>query len=141
MHSPPFRATVAVALAILLLSACGGAAADDAPATASAPARAGEVWELDSADSRASAPAALQAYVHGLHVMVVDDETAYAGMTRLTGREAAEGGRTYHLADGTEARLAPAGDAMELRFAGGAAVHLRRQPAREPAHEPARERR
>lgn len=134
MSRLPRRATPALALTILLLSACGGGASGDAPAAAAAPERAGEVWELDSADSRAAAPAALQAYVHGLHVMVVDDDEAYAGMTRLTGREA-DGGRTYQLANGVEARLAPAGEGMALRFADGAAVRMRRQPERAPARE------
>ena len=133
----PHRPPPPIVLALLLLGACGGAPdrASGEAATAAAPARAGVVWELDSADSREAAPAALQAYVHGLHVLVLDDDDAYAGMTRLTGRAGDDGARTFHLADGVEARLAPAGERMALRFAGGAAVPMRRQPERAPARE------
>ena len=112
------------------LAACGGAGGGDAPAAAAAPARAGTVWEVDSVDDRAAAPAALQAFVYGMHTVVLDDDDAYAGTTRLRGTRANDGSRTFHLAGGVEARLAPAGDGLALRVADGPAIPMRRQPAR-----------
>lgn len=114
---------------LALATGCGRGEARGTSAEA-APERAGEVWEVDSAANRATAGAALQAYVHGLHVVVLDGDDAYAGMTRLHAERAADGVRHYRLADGTAAQLAPAGAAFALRFADGGTVRMRRQPDR-----------
>ena len=92
-------------------------------------ARAGDVWEVDSASNRATVEPALRAYVNGLHVMVVDDNDSYAGMTHLAGTPNGAGARTYTLGGGTSVRLARSGDTLALTFPDGAAVPLRRRPA------------
>lgn len=119
-------ACLAAAAALASCDKPGGSGAE----ISVAPARAGEVWEIDRAADRAAAPAALLAYVNGLHVMVLDGDDAYAGMTRLRAGSGTNGARTLKLAGGTEVELVAAGDAVELRFAGGEAISLRRQAAR-----------
>ncbi len=130
MMAAASRSTLAAlaALALLAPAACGGGD-DGAPDVARAPARDGEVWELDRADDRATADAAMLAYVHGVHVLVLDGDEAFAGMTRLRAAEDANGGRTLTLANGLAAQLVPSGDAIELRFASGERVPLRRRAA------------
>jgi hypothetical protein len=95
-----------------------------------APAKAGEVWELDGSVGREGSPAAMLAYVNGLHVLVLDGNDAFAGMTRLRAESGPEGTKTFTLADGLTAELAPAGDAMELRFSTGESISMRRRDAR-----------
>lgn len=116
---------------LLVLAACGGEGGGEEPAISRAPERAGEVWEVDRADDRAAAEAALLAYVNGLHVMVLEDDDAFAGMTKLRLANREGGGRTISLANGGTAELVPTGDALELRFANGPLVPLRRQAPRE----------
>ena len=109
----------------LFAAACGG---DDAAVAAAARVPDdGVVWEVDRPDDRAAAEGALLAYVSGLHVMVIDDDDAYAGMTRMRLTERAEGGRALTLAGGLGAELVPSGASLELRFADGQRVPLRRQ--------------
>jgi hypothetical protein len=110
--------------ALLALNGCDKAG--DGRAAATAPTRAGEVWTIDRAADRAAAPAALLAYVSGLHVMVLDGDDAYAGMTRLRAQSGANGARVFKLAGGGEATLTAAGDALDLRFASGESIPLRR---------------
>ena len=93
----------------------------------SVPRRAGEVWELDFADSTASA-AALLAFVSGTLVLVVDGEETYAGMRVTDGGQAPDGGQPLALAgSGIAATLATAGAALQLRFATGEVLSLRRR--------------
>jgi hypothetical protein len=87
---------------------------------------------VDSAGDRATAPAALLAYVNGLHVMVLDDDEAFAGMTPLRAERGADGMRTFHLANGLDAQLVEQGDALQLRFTGGEAVTMRRRAGEAP---------
>ena len=116
-----------ITLALLAaLAACGGGD-DGAAATSRAPESAGEVWEVDRADDRAAVEGALLAYVTGLHVLVLDDDDAFAGMTRLRATAGADGARAFTLANGLGAELAPAGDALELRFSSGQVVPLKRR--------------
>lgn len=117
-------ASAAAALALLALSGCGKPG--DGPAAAVAPSRAGEVWAIDRTADRAAAAAALQAYVSGLHVIVLDGDDAYAGMTRLRAQPGANGARVFKLVGGGEATLVAAGDALDLRFASGESIPLRR---------------
>jgi hypothetical protein len=112
------------ASAALILSACGGG---ESGSVARAPARSGDVWELDRTEDRATAQAALLAYVNGLHVMVLDGNTAYAGMTRLEAAKGADGNQTLTLANGLKAELVRAGEAVELRFSSGELVPLRKR--------------
>ena len=115
--------------ALLSLAGCG-AGADPAGEVARAPAKAGEVWELDGSVGREGSPAAMLAYVNGLHVLVLDGNDAFAGMTRLRAEPGASGAKTFKLADGLTAELAPAGDAMELRFSTGESIPMRRRETR-----------
>jgi hypothetical protein len=67
------------------------------------------------------------AYVNGLHVMVVDGNRAWAGMTRLEAESGVGGARTLHLDGGLTADLVNAGDGLELRFSTGERVPLRKR--------------
>ncbi len=115
-----------VPILALLGAACGGGGGG-APAAARAPTRAGDVWEIDHPDDRANAAGAALAYVNGLHVMVVDGNRAWAGMTRLDAESGADGARTFHLDGGLTADLVKAGDGLELRFSTGERVPLRKR--------------
>ncbi len=124
------------ALAVLAASACGRSGGTDRAADVSRPpTSAGDVWEADSVASRAAAPAALVAFVNGVHVMIVDGDDAYAGMTRLALASTAGGARALRFANGLSAELLPAGDAgdtgdaMSLRFSSGETLRLRRRGA------------
>jgi hypothetical protein len=119
----------------LFISALLGVAGCDsevesAGEVARAPTKAGEVWELDGSAGRERSPAAMLAYVNGLHVLVLDGNEAFAGMTRLRAEKGPDGHKTFRLADGLTAELAPAGDAMELRFSTGESISMRRRDAR-----------
>jgi hypothetical protein len=122
------RARGAIAAAVLLLPAASGCKRRAAPElAASVPGRAGEVWELDSSDSTAAA-ASLLAFVSGTHVLVVDGVETYAGMRVTDGGQAPDGGQPLALAaGGIAATLAPSGTAMQLRFASGEVLALRRR--------------
>jgi hypothetical protein len=128
-HTAPGRARRRAA-AILLgaAAACGGGSASDAPA--SAPTRSGDVWELDPAADRATANGALLAFVSGTHVLLVDGNDTYAGMRRTSGGKAPDGGQPLSLGGGIEATLAPAGEAMQLRFATGETLGLHKRGVR-----------
>lgn len=124
------RASVMI-LSILVLPACGGAdGGSDAArnAVARTPSSAGELWETDQAGERAAAPASLVAFVHGLHVVVVDGDDLYAGATRRRLERGPDGGRTLTLPDSLQVRLESAGDdALELRFSTGERIPMRRR--------------
>lgn len=130
---PNLRRAAPGAIAVLLaLGGCAGA--DGRVATAErAPARAGDVWELDAADDRRTAPAALLAYVSGLHVLVLDGDDVYAGMTHLQGTRGRDGARLFRLANDLDAQLVPVDDRLELRFSSGEVTTLHRQGARPAA--------
>ena len=126
----PFRAgQLAAALLLTAAVACGGGAHDSADAPAAAPSRSGDVWELDRADDRAAAKGALLAFVSGTHVLLVDGNDTYAGMRLTSGGKAPDGGQPLALGGGIEATLAPAGETMELRFASGETLPLRKRVA------------
>lgn len=127
-RTPDWRSVQAVALAFsaIFIGGCDNAP-DKGAEIAAAPSRAGEVWELDRAGDRAAVPAAVAAYVSGLHVMVLDGDSAYAGMTRLRATRNPAGARVLKLAHGAEVELAAVGDGVELRFADAGSIPLRRQ--------------
>ncbi len=120
-------AACALALAAVAFAGCGGGEGGSRPEVARVPARAGVVWEVDSAASRSASPAALLAYVNGLHVVVVDGGDVYAGMTRLKATSTPDGGWELRLDDGLSAELRPAGDAMRLAFSTGEEIGMRRR--------------
>lgn len=115
---------------ILAVGAVGCGRHGDATAeVARAPSHSGDVWETDRTDDRATAPAAVLAFVNGLHVMVLDGSDVYAGTTRLS-TTSDSAGRMVTLANGLGAHIAPTSDGMELRFTSGERVPLRRQQKR-----------
>ena len=116
--------------AALLLVGCGGGTGAGGAAAARTPARSGDVWEVDGEVGRAATPGALLAFVNGLHVMVLDGNTAYAGMTRLEGRTEQGGDPAFALPNGLRAALVRSGEGAELRFSTGEVIALRRQPER-----------
>lgn len=100
----------------------------------SGPSRSGEVWEIDPTGGRATAPAAVLAYVNGLHLVVLDGDRAFSGVTELKFESAPGGGRTVALANGLKATLVPAGaDRMDLRFSSGESIPLQKKVIREVA--------
>lgn len=126
------RGLGAMALVLLAcsLAACGSSeagAAGDERESARAPSSAGDVWEIDRPADRAGAQAAVLAYVHGLHVLVLDGNTVFSGTTRLKGERDAEGATVFTLAGGLTASLVPAADGMELRFSTGERVPMRKR--------------
>lgn len=132
MPSPahfPWR-SLGRALPLLATLAGCGAPGGSAPEAARTPARAGEVWEVVATGDRATAGGELLAYIHGLHVVVLDGSTAYAGTTRLGATKGPGGERVFALAEGLEARLVEQGDSLELRFSTGEHVPMRKQSRR-----------
>ena len=126
MNSRISDAARLLALGAALAPGCGGPGDGGA---ARPPARAGDVWEVDHPDDRDGAPAALLAYVHGVHLMVLDGDQAFVGMTRLAAPASVGGGRTLHLGPSLEAALTPTPEGMELRFSSGETVPMRKKPA------------
>lgn len=112
------------ASSMFCLTACGGGGGGGAARSAAPPpARSGEVWAVQNPDDRAATAGAIVAFVNGIHVMVVDDEQIYAGMTELTAKSGAGGGRTIAFPSGLSADLVPSGQgAAELRFSSGERV-------------------
>jgi hypothetical protein len=77
------------------------------------------------------APAALLAYVNGLHVVVVDGGDIYTGMTRRKATSMPDGGWELELGDGLTAELKPMGDAMQLAFSSGEKIGLHKRADKE----------
>jgi len=103
------------------ISGCGGSGSG-------VPARAGEVWEIDAGANGSAMPGAVLAYINGLHVIVLDGESAYAGMTPLKTEPGSNGGRVIKLANGLEAQLVPvSAGALELRFSSGESIGMRKR--------------
>lgn len=111
------------------LASCGSDAGAASGDTARVPERSGDVWEIERPDDRTTAPGAMLAYLHGLHVVVLDGDNAYAGMTRLRGERDADGTVAFILADGLTASLTPVGEGMELGFSTGETVTLMKRGA------------
>ncbi len=121
----------AVAVVAILLAGCGGGDGASGSEAARAPSRAGAVWEVDSATSRAAAPAVLLAYVNGLHVVVVDGGDIYTGMTRRKAASTPDGGWELQLGNGLTAELRPDGDAMQLAFSSGEKIGMHKRADKE----------
>lgn len=124
----PPRLPLTLVLVLLVLLSNWGCGKKGSQEAASVPTRSGEVWEVDSSAGRAAMPGATLAYVNGLHVMVIDGDEVYAGMTRLKAQRRSGGARALKLSNGLEAEIVPAGEQRaELRFSSGEAVALRRR--------------
>lgn len=86
------------------------------------------MWEVQAPDDRASVPGSIVAFVNGVHVMVVDGDRIYAGMTELTAKSGSNGAQTITFPSGLSADMVPAGPgarAVELRFSSGERVTVR----------------
>lgn len=113
----------AITASTVLLAGCGGGGE---PGSATAPpARAGQVWEVQAAEERAYIPGSIIAFVNGVHVMVVDDDRVYAGMTALETKSGSDGAKTITFASGLTADLVPSAQGGEMRFSSGERVPVR----------------
>jgi hypothetical protein len=113
----------AIAASAVVLAGCGGGG-EPGSATAS-PARAGQVWEVQASEDRAYVPGSIVAFVNGVHVMVVDDDRVYAGMTALETKSRSDGARTITFSSGLTADLVPSAQGGEMRFSSGERVPVR----------------
>src|SRR5262245_51235777 len=105
-----------VTLPMLCLAACGGGGGGEGGSATAPPSGSGEVWAVQNPDDRAATAGSIVAFVNGIHVMVVDGGQIYAGMTELTTKDGAGGGRTIAFPSGLSADLVPAANGAELRF-------------------------
>ncbi|MGC4051780.1 MAG: hypothetical protein QM757_20740 [Paludibaculum sp.] len=122
---PRIVPAIALVIALAGLSGCGRSGDS---AGVRAPARSGEVWELDRAAGRPDMPGAVLAYVNGLHLIVVDGNDIYAGMTPLRAEARSDGGRAIKLANGLEAVLTQDGpERMQLKFSSGEVIGMRKK--------------
>ena len=113
----------AIAASALALAGCGGGGE---PGSVSAPpTRAGEVWEVQPSEDRAYVPGSIVAFVNGVHVMIVDDDRVYAGMTTLATKSGEGGTKTITFASGLTADLVPSAQGGEMRFSSGERVPVR----------------
>jgi hypothetical protein len=113
----------AIAASAVVLAGCGGGG--EPGSTAPPPARAGQVWEVQGAEDRAYLPGSIVAFVNGVHVMVVDGDRVYAGMTPLATTNGSNGAKTITFASGLTAEMVPSAQGAEMRFSSGERVPVR----------------
>lgn len=118
------RSIHALIIGIALCTGCKGGSPESA---ATVPSRSGDVWEIDGSAGRSASPAAMLAFVNGMHVLIIDGDDVFAGTQQLRSNRAPDGVRTLQLADGASADLVPSGEMLELRFASGERIPLRKQ--------------
>ena len=102
-----------------LAGACGGADKSTPGAVAAPPSSRGDIWEIQAPSERATVSGSIVAFVNGVHVMVVDGDRVFAGMTELAAKAGANGGQTITFPSGLSADLVPSGQGAELRFSSG----------------------
>jgi hypothetical protein len=112
-----------IAASALVVAGCGGGA--EPGSTAPPPSRAGQVWEVQPSEERAYIPGSIVAFVNGVHVMVVDDDRVYAGMTPLAISNGSNGGKTITFSSGLTAEMVTSAQGAEMRFSSGERVPLR----------------
>src|SRR5262245_16266196 len=115
----------AVAACTVLLAGCSGGGGGEPGSTAPPPSRAGQVWEVQASADRAYVPGSIVAFVNGVHVMVVDDDRVYAGMTPLATASGSNGAKTITFASGLTAEMVPSAQGAEMRFSSGERVPVR----------------
>ena len=118
----------AVAASAVILAGCGVGGGEPG-STAPPPSRAGEVWEVQTSEDRAYIPGSIVAFVNGVHVMVVDGDRVYAGMTPLATASGANGAKTITFSSGLTAEMVPSAQGAEMRFSSGERVPLRTRPS------------
>jgi hypothetical protein len=112
-----------IAASALVVAGCGGGG--EPGSTAPPPSRAGQVWEVQPSEERAYIPGSIVAFVNGVHVMVVDDDRVYAGMTPLAISNGSNGGKTITFSSGLTAEMVTSAQGAEMRFSSGERVPLR----------------
>lgn len=116
---------------LVMIAACITGCVGSGGSGSQVPPRAGDVWEIDPDAGRPSQPGAVLAYVNGLHVIVLDGNDAYAGMTPLKTEPGPSGGRSIKLSNGSEAVLTPSGEGRaNLRFSTGESIGMRKRVGR-----------
>jgi len=117
------RVSRVIAVSAILLAGCGG---NPEPGSATAPpSRSGQVWEVQASEDRTYVPGSIVAFVNGVHVMVVDGDTVFAGMTPLATKSGSNGAKTIMFSSGLTADMVPSADGAEMRFSSGERVPLR----------------
>jgi hypothetical protein len=112
------------ALSAALLVGCGGGG--EPGAATAPPSRSGQVWEVQASEDRAYVPGSIVAFVNGVHVMVVDGDRVYAGMTELTAKNGS-GGRTITFPSGLSADMVSSAQGVEMKFSSGERVTVRQR--------------
>ena len=123
MADRPLQLPRIVAASTLLLAGCGGGAEPGSVAPPTS--RAGQVWEVQASEDRAYIPGTIVAFVNGVHVMVVDGDRVYAGMTTLATKDGSGGAKTITFSSGLTAEMVPSADGAEMRFSSGERVPIR----------------
>lgn len=114
-----------IAASAVLLVGCGGGGEPGSATATAPPARAGQIWEVQASEDRGYVPGSIVAFVNGVHVMVVDDDRVYAGMTSLETKSGSGGAKTIRFASGLTADLVPSANGAEMRFSSGERVPVR----------------
>jgi len=112
------------------LAGCGGSGPTDGAGgqVAETPARAGEVWELARAGvADTPSPAAIAAFVEGLHAVVIDGDRVHAGSMRLDTARQDDGDLVLTLSGGAQARLSTGDGGYALHLGEGEPARLQRR--------------
>jgi hypothetical protein len=117
-----FHAGLILGVALAGSAGCGGSSSTEAGAP---PPRRGEVWAVEGPADDAAVPGAIVAFVNGMHVMVMNGDRIYAGMSELQTKTGAGDGKTVTFPSGLTADLVPSGEALELRFSSGERVTVK----------------
>lgn len=119
--------TIVGLVVLTSMAGCGGSGSSSSTA-ARVPGSSGDVWELEPTAGRNAMPGAVLAFVNGLGGIVIDGDTAYAGMTRMKVERQSNGVRAIHLANNLTAELVPgAGGRLDLHFSSGETVPMHRK--------------
>ncbi|HZM60259.1 MAG TPA: hypothetical protein VFB85_10690 [Vicinamibacterales bacterium] len=120
----PTRSVLVLCLTVVasLTGACGGADTGTPGAVSAPPSSRGDIWEIQSPSERAMVSGSIVAFVNGVHVMVVDGDRVFAGMTELATKAGTNGGQTITFPSGLSADLVPSAQGAELRFSSGERV-------------------
>lgn len=115
-----------VGLACVGALGCGGDAATGDRLASSLPDD-GIVWAIAHPENRATAAAALEAMVHGAHVLLTDGDDAYAGTIRRRLEKQSDGSWALMLPSGAQATIDRSDSALVLHLPSGATVPLSKQ--------------
>ncbi|WP_411280760.1 DUF4852 domain-containing protein [Gemmatimonas sp.] len=115
-----------VGLAYVSALGCGGDGATGETAAFSLPDD-GIVWAISHPENRATAPAVLEAMVHGAHVLLTDGDDAYGGTTRRHLDQRSDGAWTLMLPSGAQVTVDRSDSALVLHLPSGATVPLTKQ--------------